>query len=267
MSTSIQLFDFNGSELRFVGTPERPEWVARDILAILYPNADDRNYYNYLQKVPDKWKCHKPVMTVRGEKDMVTLLEPGFYFVLGRSDSSIAIPFQDWLYEEVLPSIRKTGGYSTRSQQALDREQLKLQQVIERGDRRIQAEQLRLQRIQATKEVLELRIAMRAKGIYTGVAIISTEDKIAHINQVIEAIALTPDPNAKTPVKEIWTAIERHYIHQGILSVNGRARAWLGGWYIKGANQVPTALHLAVDAKKLSIGNNRMAIAGFTLNH
>lgn len=42
---------------------------------------------------------------------MATLYEPGLYYLIGRSDSPIAVPFQQWLYEDVLPSIRRTGKY------------------------------------------------------------------------------------------------------------------------------------------------------------
>ena len=38
--------------------------------------------------------------------------EPGLYRLIGRSDMPKAEDFQDWVYEQVLPSIRKTGTYS-----------------------------------------------------------------------------------------------------------------------------------------------------------
>ena len=42
---------------------------------------------------------------------MHTFSEQGLYFFLGRSDKPTALPFQKWLAGDVLPSIRKTGGY------------------------------------------------------------------------------------------------------------------------------------------------------------
>jgi prophage antirepressor-like protein len=39
------------------------------------------------------------------------ITESGLYRVIMRSDSSNASDFQDWVFEEVLPSIRKTGRY------------------------------------------------------------------------------------------------------------------------------------------------------------
>ncbi|MCC5623980.1 BRO family protein [Nostoc sp. CHAB 5715] len=109
--SDLSVFVFESQEVRFVGTPEKPEWVAADIVAILYPRADPRNYSNYLSKVPSAWKDHKPIMTPGGKQKMATLYEPGLYYLIGRSDSPIAVPFQQWLYEDVLPSIRRTGKY------------------------------------------------------------------------------------------------------------------------------------------------------------
>jgi prophage antirepressor-like protein len=115
-SGQIQPFNFEGQEIRFVGTPEAPEWVAADVVAVLYPEADSRNYSNYLSKVTEEWKGHKNIMTLGGEQDMVTLYEPGLYALITRSSSSLAIPFQKWIFEEVLPSIRKTGSYYLQHQ-------------------------------------------------------------------------------------------------------------------------------------------------------
>lgn len=112
-------FKFDDKEVRFVGTPDVPEWVGADIVNILYPAAaKNKNQSTYLSKLPDEWKGSKPVATLGGVQDMTTVYEPGFYALVARSESPIAVPFQKWMYEEVLPSIRKTGSYSI--QQASD---------------------------------------------------------------------------------------------------------------------------------------------------
>lgn len=116
--SEIQPFRFESWEVRFVGTVEDPEWVARDIVAVLYPEADPRNYSNYLDKVAVEWKGHKQIMTPGGKQTLITLYEPGLYCLIARSESPLAIRFQKWVYEEVLPSIRKTGSYSLQQQQA-----------------------------------------------------------------------------------------------------------------------------------------------------
>ncbi|NES01051.1 MAG: hypothetical protein F6J86_46060 [Symploca sp. SIO1B1] len=111
--TNIQTFNFNQSDIRFVGTPDKPEWVASDIISVLYPQADKRNRSNHLSKIPKDWKGHKKIMTLGGNQEMTTVFEPGLYHLITRSNSELAIPFQKWVFEEVLPSIRKTGSYQT----------------------------------------------------------------------------------------------------------------------------------------------------------
>lgn len=105
-------FDYMGHIIRFVGTPEKLEWVANDPIAILHPDADKENYYNYREKVDDEWKGNKKIITPGGVQKVVTFYEPGLYQFMARSNSSLAFPFQKWIFETVLPSIRKTGSYT-----------------------------------------------------------------------------------------------------------------------------------------------------------
>lgn len=63
--------------------------------------------------VPEIWKGRKRFLTVnRGEQEMLCLTEQGVYFFLGRSDKPKAQPYQIWIAQDVVPSIRKTGSYS-----------------------------------------------------------------------------------------------------------------------------------------------------------
>ncbi|MDJ0746406.1 MAG: BRO family protein [Xenococcaceae cyanobacterium MO_167.B27] len=113
---NLSVFTFEHQEVRFVGTADEPEWVAADIVAILYPSASRSSYSKYLGKVPPEWKGKKQILTPGGKQKLTTLFEPGLYCLIGRSDSSLVVPFQRWLYEEVIPSIRKTGSYSLKQE-------------------------------------------------------------------------------------------------------------------------------------------------------
>ena len=110
--SNLSVFNFERQEVRFVGTADQPEWVAADIVAILYPDASRSSYSKYLSKVPAQWKGKKQILTPGGKQKLTTLYEPGLYCLIGRSDSSLVVPFQRWLYEDVIPSIRKSGSYS-----------------------------------------------------------------------------------------------------------------------------------------------------------
>lgn len=110
------VFEFEGHCVRFVGTAEKPEWVAADIIAVLYPESSKENRSNYLKKVPSDWKGIRDVLTPGGLQKMTTVFESGVYHFIARSNSPLATPFQRWLYEDVLPAIRKHGSYTTPSQ-------------------------------------------------------------------------------------------------------------------------------------------------------
>ena len=109
--TNLAFQIFQNHEIRFVGTADRPEWVAADILAILYPEADPRNYSNSLSKIHPEWADHKQIMISSQTRSMTTLYEPGLYALITRSNSPIAVIFQKWMFEEVLPAIRRDKFY------------------------------------------------------------------------------------------------------------------------------------------------------------
>ncbi|WP_413038725.1 Bro-N domain-containing protein, partial [Roseofilum sp. SID3] len=61
------------------------------------------------KNIPSEWKGLHSVQTLGGMQSTVTLFEPGLYHLIARSKSPLAVPFQKWVLEEVLPSIRRTG--------------------------------------------------------------------------------------------------------------------------------------------------------------
>lgn len=63
--------------------------------------------------VRDKHKRGERIVTPSGMQETTLINEPGLYSLVMRSKLLAAEKFQDWVYEEVLPSIRKTGSYST----------------------------------------------------------------------------------------------------------------------------------------------------------
>lgn len=52
------------------------------------------------------------VPTMGGMQSKIYIDEKNLYRLIGRSDKPQAEKFMDWVYDEVLPSIRKTGSYS-----------------------------------------------------------------------------------------------------------------------------------------------------------
>ncbi|MBB4931784.1 prophage antirepressor-like protein [Lipingzhangella halophila] len=80
-----------------------------------------RESYNMLRSVPDAEKGSSLVRTPGGGQQVWHVTEPGFYRILGQRQASRikeaeireqVVRFQDWVYREVLPAIRRTGSYS-----------------------------------------------------------------------------------------------------------------------------------------------------------
>lgn len=115
--TELSLFDFQGNTVRLIQDEHgEPWWVAKDVALILgYRDAPDltrrldRDEYRQAKvSLPPTQKT--PNMQVRR---MNLINEPGLYAAIVRSSKPIAKPFRKWVTAEVLPSIRKHGGYLT----------------------------------------------------------------------------------------------------------------------------------------------------------
>lgn len=106
---------FANSEIRFVDHPENKfdfGIIAADMARILDLDPAQTNK----MPVDSEWKDQTNVTTHGGNQSMTVIWEPGIYQLLAKSRKPQAKPFQKWLFEEVLPSIRKTGQYAIAHQ-------------------------------------------------------------------------------------------------------------------------------------------------------
>ena len=102
MSTNLQTWSYENSEIRTVEKDGEPWWV----LELSSPH-----------KVADRLEADEKgrnlIPTLGGMQEMTTVNESGLYAVILRSDKPQAKPFRRWVTSEVLPSIRKHGAYMT----------------------------------------------------------------------------------------------------------------------------------------------------------
>ncbi len=106
--SNLSMFAFEGQEVRFVGTAEKPEWIAADICECLELSDTSKA----LEPLDADEKGTKIVRTLGGEQEMLTVMEPGLYRLVFKSRKPIAQRFKRWVFHEVIPSVRKTGSYS-----------------------------------------------------------------------------------------------------------------------------------------------------------
>lgn len=108
--TNLAIFEFENQEIRFVdGKP-----VGNDVaLALGYQDPSDAIY----RKVKTKNKTLCKTQTVDGKnREVMVLEEAGIYQLIFGSKLASAEAFQDWIFEQVLPAIRKTGKYELKPQ-------------------------------------------------------------------------------------------------------------------------------------------------------
>lgn len=110
MNNEIQQFDFRGASLRTLTDKAGEPWfVAKDVCDIL----ELTNPAVALQSLDDDEKTNLSNSYVWSESGRRPLIisEPGLYRLVMRSRKPEAKEFQRWVTHEVLPQIRKTGGY------------------------------------------------------------------------------------------------------------------------------------------------------------
>lgn len=111
-------FQFSDLDVRTaVGENDAIWFCAKDVCSILDINW---NGNDTLKNMPENWKVvwnfHTPSAENGrggGEQNTYFINEAGLYFLIFRSNKPKAEEFANWVYEEVLPSIRKHGFYGS----------------------------------------------------------------------------------------------------------------------------------------------------------
>lgn len=105
----LQIFNYNGNEVRTIQKDGEPWWVLKDVCNIL----SIRNPADVFIRLDEDEKGVGQIDTLGGKQHMNIVNESGLYNVILRSDKPEAKPFRKWVTSEVLPTIRKHGGYLT----------------------------------------------------------------------------------------------------------------------------------------------------------
>jgi anti-repressor protein len=108
--TNIQIFQYTDGEVRTTTYNGEIAFVAKDVAERLGYIWKGMN--GTMPHVPEEWKGACSVQTPGGTQEMSVLTEQGLYFFLFFSVKPLALPFQFWFAGEVIPSLRKTGGYT-----------------------------------------------------------------------------------------------------------------------------------------------------------
>lgn len=103
-------FTYEGTSVRTVATEDGTPWfVAKDVCNILGLS----NPRTSLALLDEDEKGVHSMDTLGGKQELTTVNEAGLYALILKSRKPEARKFKRWVTHEVLPSIRKRGGYLT----------------------------------------------------------------------------------------------------------------------------------------------------------
>lgn len=127
---SPTVFQFHTHSVRIFPTADGLSFVAvaNDVARVLgYLEAKD-----FLRQVPEHHKGRQKVPTLQGDQEMLVVAEAGLYRGVLRSNKPEAEPFMEWVTAEVLPSIRRTGGYVKPAARLQQRGKVRITRAVER---------------------------------------------------------------------------------------------------------------------------------------
>ena len=151
-SSAIKLFANPQFRVRVIMRCADPWFVAKDACDCL----ELTNVSKACQTLDEDEKGITKVYTLGGSQDMMLISESGLYTLIMRSNKPEAKVFRKWVTSEVLPSIRKTGGYGIRT----------VDDMINDPDTAIRLlTQLKILRLQNDQLAMERDEAIRTKAM------------------------------------------------------------------------------------------------------
>lgn len=110
-TNNVATFNFREKEVRTIQNNGEPWFVLADVCKVLELTTP--------KKVADRLDADEKgvslIHTLGGQQNMTIINESGLYAVILRSDKPQAKAFRKWVTSEVLPTLRKTGTYTLKS--------------------------------------------------------------------------------------------------------------------------------------------------------
>lgn len=107
LMNELKIFNYNDNEVRTVQKDGEPWFVLKDVCQVL--GLSDTN--KTAERLDSDELTRTKLVSGGQEREMYIINESGLYSVILRSDKPEAKPFRKWVTSEVLPSIRRNGGY------------------------------------------------------------------------------------------------------------------------------------------------------------
>jgi len=107
--SNLMPFNYEDQQLRTTLVDGEPWFAAKDVCEVLDITWSGSKT---IERISEKHKGVVNFTTPGGVQDLLCVDEPGLYKLIMRSNKPEAEKFQDWITDEVIPQIRKTGSYA-----------------------------------------------------------------------------------------------------------------------------------------------------------
>lgn len=161
MNTEIQTFNFHNAPVRtLTDENDEPWFVAKDVCDILSLGTEHLRRDLDEDEVTEATNLPTWQVGTNGGRTPLIISEPGLYKLIMRSRKQEAKEFQRWVTHEVLPKIRRTGGYIPTSESDTDeaimaKALLIAQKTIERNARQLRAKDRQIKELTPKAKALD----------------------------------------------------------------------------------------------------------------
>lgn len=158
MNTEIQTFNFNNASLRTLTDENGDPWfVLKDCMNILSLGNPTETVKMFDD---DEFSTTEVIDSIGRRQQAYIISESGFYRIVMKSRKPEAKEFQRWVTHEVLPTIRKTGGYIPTSESDSDeaimaKALLIAQKTIERNAQQLRAKDAQIKELEPKAQALD----------------------------------------------------------------------------------------------------------------
>ncbi|WP_226619854.1 BRO family protein [Cytobacillus firmus] len=107
MANDLQIFKYVNNEIRTISKNNDVWFFAKDVCDVL----EIKNSRDAISRLDSDEKGVVSTDTLGGKQELTVVNEPGLYTLILGSRKQEAKQFKRWITHNVLPTIRKTGGY------------------------------------------------------------------------------------------------------------------------------------------------------------
>nr|UVM93951.1 MAG: antirepressor protein KilAC domain protein [Bacteriophage sp.] len=203
MNTEIQTFNFNNATMRtLTDTAGDPWFVLKDCMSILglsNPTETAKMFDD------DEFSTTEVIDSIGRRQQTYIISEAGLYGLVLKSRKPEAKEFKRWVTHEVLPTIRKTGGYIPATEADSDEDILAKAVLIAQKTIDLKNQQLRAKDAQ----IKELEPKAQALDAFTEI-----EDRLL-VRDAAKILSNAGIPVSEKQLREWMTANDWIYKHNG----------------------------------------------------